>query len=356
MTPPDTSAYSILPSFGYNSDLGFSGGATVNRYLYDAGHSPYKSFMDLAVVASTKGFASSQLSYNRTNIFGTHARTNLELHVNRRLNDNYFGIGNSSPFDNDLWDDDYYNFESVSLGASVRTRHPLYLTDERRLDFLSLAGLSYNIPYDDDGQRLIGQDQPEGFTGGWLNYIGAGLMWDTRDDEFDPGSGNQLRAEFYLMPGLLLSDYNMSVLYGEARQFINLKFLNNTVIALRGGIEHAVGDIPYWQLPFIGGEATIRGYPYARYRGKSALFYNVELRNWLVADEFYDLRLGFHIFSDAGRVFNGQGEWDQLFSDHKRTYGLGLAFGPYDSDIIFRMDYALSSEMRRLYIGLGYLF
>ncbi|MEX1137260.1 MAG: BamA/TamA family outer membrane protein [Balneolales bacterium] len=352
----DTSSYSILPNFGYNSDIGFAGGGTVNRMVFDPDYEPYKSFLDFSVMATTKGFVKAQLSYDKPNIFGSRARSNINLHGNRTLNDNYFGMGNNSGFNDNLWDDDYYNFESISLEASIRTRHPVYQNNESRLDLLSLGGVSYNIPYDDESERLIGEDRPLGFNGGWLNYIGTGVMWENRDNEFAPTRGNQSRLEFYVMPELLLSDYQMAIIYAETRQYFNLGFLSNTTLALRGGFEQAIGDAPYWKLPYIGGESTIRGYPYARFRGNSALFYNVEMRNWLVASEFYDVRLGVHAFSDAGRVFNDQGELRQLFQDHKRTWGMGLALAPYSPDIILRMDYAFSSDMRRLYVGFGYLF
>ncbi|MEX0778664.1 MAG: BamA/TamA family outer membrane protein [Balneolales bacterium] len=323
---------------------------------YGSDYQPYKSFLDLSAVVTTNGFVNVQLLYDKPDIFGSNARSNIEVFGNRRLNDNYFGIGNSSGFNHGLWDDDYYNFESISFGASVRTRHPVYRHNDRRLDILSLGSVSYNIPYDDDSDRLIGQEKPVGFVGGWLNYIGTGVMWESRDQEFTPTRGNQSRLEFYLMPKMLLSDYQMATIYAETRQYINFKFLSNTVLALRGGFEHSIGDVPYWQLPKIGGESTVRGYPFARFRGNSALFYNVELRNWVVSNEFYDVRLGVHAFSDAGRVFDKLGDWENPLANHKRTYGAGLAFAPYDSDVILRMDYAFSSDMRRLYISFGYLF
>ena len=352
----DSSSFAFLPSFGYNSDLGFAGGITLNRYTYRPSSSPYASFIDLSALVSTRGYYNAQISYDRPEVFGTHARSNFEVFGNRTLNANYFGIGNRTPFSNSLWEDDHYNFESISFGASVRTRHPLKSSDERRFDVLSLAGSSYNIPYDNGNNSLIEQQQPAGFRGGWVNYIGAGLMWDSRDNEIATTRGNQSRLEVYLMPEILLSDYQMAVIYAETSQFLNLAFLANTIVAMRAGFERSFGDVPYWQLPYIGGENTIRGYPTARFRGSSAMFYNLELRNWLVADEFFDVRLGAHVFTDAGRVFNGSNEWDQVLNEHKRTLGFGLALSTFDSDIIFRADYAFSSDMSRLYIGLGYLF
>lgn len=352
----DSSSYSFLPSLGYTSDLGFAGGGSVNRIVNSSNYQPYKSFTDFSALVSTNGYVSGRLSYDKPNIFDTNARSKIEFNASRRLNDNYFGIGNSSGFDNNLWDDNFYNFESISLETSVRTRHPLYRNEDNRLDMLSLGGISYNIPYDRNSERLIGQDRPTGFAGGWVNYIGTGIMWETRDDEFAPTRGGQSRLEIYLMPELLFSDFQMAVIYAEARRYINVEFLSNTVVALRGGFEHAVGDVPYWQLPYIGGENTVRGYPFARFRGSSALFYNAELRNWLFADELYDFRAGAHIFSDAGRVFNDQDDWSEVLNHHKRTYGFGLAFAPFDASLIIRTDYAFSSDMRRLYISFGYLF
>lgn len=353
----DTSSYSFLPSFGYNSDIGFAGGGTINRLVYDSDYRPYKSFLDFTAIVTTNGYVNGQLSYDKPNIFGSRARSNVELHGNRTLNDHYFGIGNKSGFDNNLWNENYYNFESISLGASIRTRHPIVSNDDNgSLDLLSLGGISYNIPYDNKSVRLIGEEKPLGFSGGWLNYIGTGIMWENRDNEFAPTRGNQSRLEFYMMPELLFSDYQMAVIYAEIRQYFSIGFLANTTLALRGGFEQAIGDVPYWKLPYIGGENTVRGYPYARFRGNSALFYNVELRNWLISDELYDVKLGVHAFSDAGRVFDNQEVFQHIFSDHKRTYGVGLALAPFDANMIMRMDYAFSSDMRRLYIGFGYLF
>ncbi|MEX0686402.1 MAG: BamA/TamA family outer membrane protein [Balneolales bacterium] len=352
----DSTSYAFLPSFGYNSDVGIAGGLALNRYSYKTGINPYKSFIDLSTLVSSKGYYNARLTYNRPEVFGTNARTNLEIIINRTLNDNYFGIGNQTSFSNNLWDDNHYNFESISFEIDVRTRHPLSQKNTTKVDFLSLAGFSYNIPYDNGNKSLIEVQQPLGFKGGWVNYVGIGLMWDNRDNEFATTFGNQSSIELYLMPELLFSDYQMAVFLVEAKQFITLSALSNTVLALRGNLEHSFGDVPFWKLPYLGGENSIRGYPKARFRDSSAMFYNVELRNWIFTDEEYDVKLGAHIFSDAGRVFNHSEDWDRVFLEHKRTWGLGLAFSTFSSDIIFRADYAFSRDMNRFYLGLGYLF
>jgi outer membrane protein assembly factor BamA len=191
-------------------------------------------------------------------------------------------------------------------------------------------------------------------AGGWINYLIAVMIWENRDSEFDPHRGNRAELELRMAPELI-SSYGMASARLELRQYFYL--FNWLTIANRLETRHAAGDVPYWELSAIGGENSLRGYPLNRFLGNSSIAYTLEVRGWFLKfPELENLKFGGHLFTDAGRVFTGSDDLDDLFNGYKQTVGFGGAMSVFHPDLILRGEIGFSEEVSRIYIGVGYLF
>ncbi len=141
----------------------------------------------------------------------------------------------------------------------------------------------------------------------------------------------------------------------ELRQYFYL--FNWLTIANRLEARHAGGDVPYWEMSTLGDSQTLRGYPLNRFKGKSSVAYNLELRGWVLQfPEFYNLKFGTQLFTDVGRVFTGSDDFDDLFEGYKQTVGFGGAMSIFNPDFILRGEIGFSEDVSRIYIGVGYMF
>lgn len=354
----DTVVTAFVPAAGYASDFGFLGALAINRYRYRPGYTPYYSLTEMRIRASTKAFFDLRFGHEQMETFGWPLRSRWTLSGESHPFDNYFGKGNDSVFESSDWDDGYYNYMVRRAGFSWEGRKKVYHSkrERGRLDLTASFSVAYHRP-DDDNTAFIGIDRPKGIDGGWVNKVGAGFIWENRDSEIDPGRGNRMEFSIKGAPSLLFSDYAMGSLFSDIRKYFTLPVpYVHPVLALRLSGSHTFGTVPYWELPYLGDERTLRGYPLYRFRGTSSVLYNVEVRTWVYEVPYLDFKLGVHGFHDAGRVFWNEDSLNDLFRDYHRTFGGGVASTLFTPDFILRIDAGFSKEMFRLYMNIGYMF
>ena len=108
----------------------------------------------------------------------------------------------------------------------------------------------------------------------------------------------------------------------------------NWVIAVRGLATitdaDAADPVPFYLMPSVGGNSSVRGYSWLRFRGNHRLLLTGEYR-W-TATRFLDMA----VFYDAGKVAARRGDLD--FRDLENSYGIGMR-------IIGVKGYAFKVEM-----------
>jgi outer membrane protein assembly factor BamA len=221
----------------------------------------------------------------------------------------FYGIGRQSA---DIYDDDYEeDFIAVGprgyLGPSIRLGEGLYAG----------ARWSYNDTdieiLDDDGwmasSNIIGRD------GGVISGPGLILKYDTRDSAFSPSRGLLLEAEYNRFSGATGSDFVFSHFRSDIRHFFSLS--QNHVLATQIQYEYSSGDIPFYQLPELGGQTGLRGI-------ESGKFVD-QLRYTLQAEYRFPLwkRFGGVVFAGAGQSFPSHTD---ILNDIKVAGGFGLRF------------------------------
>lgn len=349
----DSIRNAFFPVVGYSSDDGLFAGAVYNRYDYSGQRTPFHTYLQTMGVISTKGFVKIEGLYEQTDAFNSGLRSRTYLFLHRRTYDTFFGVGNNTGYSEQLWEDEYYFFRSVSFGLNVELRKTLYFKRGSYFDVLGGLGTEYFIPYQRQTNSSFAQLNPNGQDGGFVHYLESGFIWENRDSEFDPSSGNRARLNIRFSPAFL-SRYALTRLSLDLRQYWYVfDFLK---IANRLNMKQAAGDVPFWELPALGDDYSLRGYPLHRFRGSSSVAYNLELRSWMFTFPEYELKLGVHVFTDVGRVFTEQDRFNDLFSGYKQTFGFGGAMSMFSPDFMLRGEMGFSDETSRIYIGVGYSF
>lgn len=356
--PGDSTVTGFIPAIGYSSDTGFVAGGLLSRYDYRDGFKPYFSNIQSSALVSTKGLFSFLIQTDRIETFGYNLRAQNRLNIARVLETPWFGIGNNTPFDEGLWDEGYYFFESYLGEYELRLRQRIWDNTNSGSSYLDLQYLSKIRtvqPQIGDSGNLFADNQVPNNGGSWTWVAGLGLHWENRDNEIAPTRGNTAVIDLMAGPALL-ADHRMWWGSIQLTQYYTRNLLLPVTLALRGAWYQTGGDVPFYMYPELGGVYTVRGFSQGRFRDDAMLHYSIELRTWLIQLPEYGFRLGGQLFTDGGRVYETKRILNDLFIDHKRTLGLGGAISLFTYDLLLRADLGFSDEIYRFYLGFGYAF
>ena len=354
----DSVKIGFLPALGYSSDMGIIGGGIISRYHYQEGMQPFKNLLQASGIATTKGLFSFSAQYEQLETYNTEIRSRYILNFGRIKESTFFGFGNNTSFDKDRWNNGYYYYETYFGLAELYGRKEIWTPDDgtAHLDIVGLTNLSMASPQLNADTNLVATLMPEFVDGLWVWETGTGLVWENRDSEFSATRGNAARLELRAAPGLLMDNSSWQIQFQASQYFTEQILIFPVTAAFKLGYHQAGGETPFWKMPQVGGELSMRGYPEGRFIGDIALYYTAELRTWLIQYPEYGFRLGGQLFTDAGRVYDAGNLTSELFDDHKRTFGLGAAMSLFTNDFIIRADLGFSEDMSRFYLGIGYTF
>ena len=106
--------------------------------------------------------------------------------------------------------------------------------------------------------------------------------------------------------------------------------------------------VPFYLLPALGGNDTLRGFRALRFRGPHRLLMQAEYR-WEIWSAFEAA-----LFYDTGKVALRRA--DLNFEDLEQDYGIGFRFNT-DQGVVLRVDAAFGSrDGRHLHIVAGAIF
>jgi outer membrane protein assembly factor BamA len=345
---------SVLPIAGYSSDFGFFGGGLYQRIDYANGIRPFFTNTIIDATGSTNGFWAGSFEYERTRMFGNPLRSRSILNAQRNPISTFFGIGNQSDFTSSEFEEGAYYLLQRRISARIELRKPLYLIEGRgKIEGVFRVKTSYTANDGSGADTRFELLPPPGSEGGWVNTVGAGVIYDVRNNEFDPRTGvrAEIRADF--SPLAAGNDFGFSSYFAELKSFIPI--MNSTVFAQRIAAEHTYGSAPYFELPTLGNKYGLRGFAMNRFIGKSSVLYMAEIRSWLFHLFDDQVKLGGLIFYDTGRVFSEE-DSAVLFDNWKQTWGAGGTMSLFSPDLIFRGEIGFSDESYRIYAGIGFAF
>lgn len=248
----------------------------------------------------------------------------------------YFGLGNKHPND----------FVETYTAKYPRFR----LTAARRVWGKHLLGLrayvdNYQIVSVSPGGELE-NGAIRGARGGLSSSMGPAWIFDSRDNTFYPKRGWLTELTLTGESRLTGSDFKfVKCVIDLARYFP----IGKTVLAANGIAMFTAGEVPFFQLPFIGGERRLRGYPLGKYRDRHLLIAQAEWRFPIL------WRFKGVLFGGGGTVFGTPGEGPRL----RPNGGAGLRI-EFDrrQKMHLRIDYGFGEGKGNsgIYVTLGEAF
>ncbi len=209
---------------------------------------------------------------------------------------------------------------------------------------------------------LISGQLPENTQEGLTNSFRPILIYDTRDDRFNPTEGWYATASIQNAGGLLGGDYTYRKYDLDVRTYLSTNItddenraddtrisstIDDSVLALRAVGGFGDRELPSFAKYEIGGLGTVRGYDYKEFIGDSNLIFNAEFR-FPLADNLQGV-----VFADLGNAWSF-GE-SMSFDDLKFGKGFGIRFETAIGPI--SIDYGIGEDQEgQTYFSIGHSF
>ena len=329
-----------IVALGYNNFSGFGAKIGTNLSIKKFGKDDFHSKHTIVGGYTTQGNISAKYRGQFHQVFKT-----WDIQVKAfydDVNTNFFGIGNSTIKDDDLFDADFYD-------AFVNTRHfSVGLIKE----FWERSSFDFSIG--------IEQNESEEVAGTFLSenanaYFGThekltilpvnfNLDIDFLDSKITPYKGTSLLLKYHNGTITSLDNENYGVAEGVASFYVSTRTKNPLTCGFRIGGAYSHGDqIPWYKLPVLGTGSGLNGFFEDRFRGESSVYYNFELRYQLFEKEtsFLPLRMGVRAFYDRGRVFIDNTETNESWQS---GYGFGLYLVPLTDAFTVSLAVSFSDE------------
>ena len=136
-----------------------------------------------------------------------------------------------------------------------------------------------------------------GTTGSYVySGLGINVLWDSRDNINSSYKGSYINFLFNTYPEWFGSTYESTQMYLDVRKFFPLKKNNTMILGIWGLANITWGDVPYSNLPRIGGDdwyASGRGYTAGRFIGPGLAYleaeYRINIKNWFGLTTFINV-------------------------------------------------------------------
>ena len=317
----DEGTIGLYPTVGVESGFGVTVGASfVDRDLFGGRER-------VSLHAATGGlfrqvYKAKFVSGNR---LGSRAKIELAGLYELRPTDAFYGIVNDDPEDMDLDPATEARFRKTKARGTavvdINIAGDLHARASEELTDVAFENSAVGPAID----SLYMPSSLVGFGGYRASYTELELRWDSRrrGSEWDPDS---VRGTGWLMASfagrsVAVGAGNDYWRYGgEVQRFIHLTTGPRVISARLYGeaVSGKPGDVPFDELPRLGGKSLLRGYPLDRFRDRVAALGSVEY-SWDLAR-----RISASTFIDVGRVFSTLR--DASFEELRVGYGVGLEF------------------------------
>jgi hypothetical protein len=333
--------YPKLGSLAIGSGFAFGAGYR-DRDLLDN-----KGRLDLWAARSIRGYWATEARVTFPKLAAN--RLYVESWVGHRdyPQEDYFGLGP----DSNRSDQTSYAITSDRVGARAGVR-PLSKA-------LVGGGIEYLNPRLGPGQDSRVPSIEEVFDPATAPGLGAAVDYlrsiafleiDYREPK-NARRGGWYRVDFSHVDDRTTGTYTFNRVDTDLRQFIGL-LADRRVLAARLFVSTSdTGEgqtMPFYLMPTLGGNDTLRGFREYRFRGPHAILLQGEYR--------FEVWSGLDValFYDAGKVAERRSDLD--LSNLDRDYGFGFRFNT-DAGIVLRVDAAFGSrDGKHLYIVWGGVF
>jgi outer membrane protein insertion porin family len=198
-----------------------------------------------------------------------------------------------------------------------------------------------------------------------ISGLRPGLIYDTRDNPFEPKKGVLAGLSFKVASAAFLSETDFAKMLMYVNKYQSLSKRIVLAVSIRGGAAKGFGstrELPIVERFFLGGRTTVRGYEQDTLGPKGAdgtptggnafAMGNIEFRT--------DVGKGFGVvaFLDGGNVWKKMEDAD--ITNLKYTTGLGLRYntpvGPFRLDYGYKLDRERGESRSEIHFSIGHAF
>jgi hypothetical protein len=310
------------PSDGVYAELGhmvtgagwISGGPGYRRHLLDG-----RALVEASGAVSWNFYKTAQSRFELRHLAHDRLTLGAQVMYQDLVQVEYFGVGNASLESKRT----AYRLNNTDVLSYGSVRATPWLTFSGRVGWIpqpnlsTPAGRNVTAPstidaFAEDGAPGVRSQPP-------FLHADASIVADRRDHAGHPTGGGLYRATAATFSDRDAGRYSFRRYEVEAAQFIPV-FTRRWILALHGWevfSNTSTGEVvPFYLMPSLGGQNTLRGYADYRFHDADMQAFNVESR-WSLFDH-----VDAAIFFDAGKVAPRPGGLD--FSDLKRSYGVGF--------------------------------
>ncbi|RZJ66392.1 MAG: metallophosphoesterase [Flavobacterium sp.] len=350
---PRYNVFAGYPMAGFNPDDGVKIGGVVNYTVFGFDRNPYTQKHS---VGANYYFATSGYELYYKGIFPkTIGHWNFLLdarYTSPNFSQNFFGLGNETPNEDDERDFDYNRVKMRTLKLTPTFQW----VGEQGASANIQAGFE-RISVDRTMGRFIaipGVVNPDVFD--YKDFIDVNAEY--RFDNYDNVSKPTLGFTFSLMGGykLNLNDSERNFPYAESGIGVTYKLTprGKFVLATYAKARFLFNDeYEFYQAATVGGDADLRGFRNQRFSGQQSFYQSTDIR-WNIGK----FRTGIAPFSygilggfDYGRVWL-ENDYSQKWH---QTAGGGIWINGVNL-ITARVSYFVSSDGGRFFVGLGFGF
>ncbi|MBW6481645.1 MAG: hypothetical protein K0B10_01160 [Vicingaceae bacterium] len=335
--------YLPLFSLNYNVDNGFGTSAGViftKREHYK--NTDYTAKHKFNLEVTTEQNNSFEYSSKFRNVLHKWDFTVGGLLANHNKLTNFYGLGNNTVNDDSLSAANYYkttyNTYSAHIGLvrDFRKKSSFYISTQYEYNSAQISDNTLFTATDENSSSLI-----FGTKGNDIIVSTAGLDLDFRDRSNLPESGVRLVSEY--QNGQVVSektDYH--IFKGHIEHYLTARIPTPITLATKAGGSISEGNIPFYNMVYLGSNNNLRGFRRNRFTGKSTLFLNNELRIQLAnfTTSFLPMKMGIKVFFDTGRIYDDLDVTNKWHS----AYGGGIYWGFLDEQFTFNLSVAHSDE------------
>jgi outer membrane protein assembly factor BamA len=261
---------------------------------------------------------------------------------------NFFGTGNvenpkyTERYKTDAKYIEKYSatFPRIRLNFSKKVKPNLFLGVRYAFDDFTFT------KKDSSSSGILIDNKLTGANGGRVSGVGIQTNYDSRDRLFYPTKGWVAEAFVYTEGTYSGSDFKYQRLSADVSHYISM---GKNVLALNAATVFSTGDVPFHQMPVIGGTKRMRGYFEGKYRDNNLLILQGEYRFPLYK------RFGGVAFGGLGQVSD---KLENIVSSPIRyNFGAGLRFTlDKIQHINIRADYGIGYKSSGFYLTIGEAF
>ena len=349
--PETDDRYSFIyydPILNYNSDDGLIIGMNPILTQYGFRALPYLYSLNFSGAYATKLQDFDFLFFGSFN--GLIKRSSVKLNVKATGIEfiDFFGYGNETNFNGDLYRDNFYRIKQTYLFFNPSLT--IKLTKSLGYDL----GVFYEYSHIKDEDNIIKQlNYPYGM--GRNSYLGirTGFIYDSRDNIIAPVKGICFDAYGEYYPIVFNNKKDFSIIGGNLRTYLSTDVVTDITLALRIGGQKNFGVYPFFKSAILGGAKNLRGFSRERFSGDAFLFGQVEARIFLFnLSLLIPGRFGLNFFGESGRVFVSSEDSEKWHS----SYGGGLWFNVLNNAFNLNFSVAKSTETLKFYVISGFAF